>query len=63
MTFNVQRNIEQTSKFQIAYTGEVAYYKAFIATPTQRSDNGKATLAVNQLTNHRLQLNIDTVDN
>ena len=37
--------------------------KVFISTPTLRSDNGKATLTVNQLTNHLLQLNIDIVDN
>ena len=37
--------------------------KVFILTPTLRSDNGKATLTVNQLTNHLLQLNIDIVDN
>ena len=34
-----------------------------ISTPTLRSDNGNATLTVNQLTNHLLQLNIDIVDN
>ena len=49
---------QQTSKFQIAYTGDI-----FISTPALRSDNGKATLTVNQLTNHLLQLNIDIVDN
>ena len=38
-------------------------WKVFISTPTLRSDNGKATLTVNQLTNHLLQLNIDIVDN
>ena len=37
--------------------------KVFISTPTLRSDNEKATLAVNQLTNHLLQLNIDIVGN
>ena len=37
--------------------------KAYISTPTMRSDNGKATLTVNQLTNHLLQINIDIVDN
>ena len=37
--------------------------KVFISTPTLRSDNGKATLTVNQLTNHLLQLNIDIIDN
>ena len=37
--------------------------KAFISTPTLRSDNGKATLMVNKLTNHLLQLNIGIVDN
>ena len=37
--------------------------KVFILTPTLRLDNGKATLMVNQITNHLLQLNIDIVDN
>ena len=37
--------------------------KVFISTPTLRSGNGKATLTVNQLTNHLLQLNTDIVDN
>ena len=37
--------------------------KVFISTPRRRSDNGKTTLTVNQLTNHLLQLNIDIVDN
>ena len=37
--------------------------KVFIWTPTLRSDSGKATLTVNQLTNHLLQSNIDIVDN
>ena len=37
--------------------------KVFILTPTLRSDNGKAMLTVNHLTNHLLQLNIDIVDN
>ena len=37
--------------------------KVFISTPTLPSDNGKATLLVNQLTNHPLQLNIDIADN
>ena len=32
--------------------------KVIISRPTLRSDNGKATLMVNQLTNHLLQLNI-----
>ena len=36
--------------------------KVFISTPTLRSDNGKATLMVNQLTNHLLQLNIDIIE-
>ena len=35
----------------------------FILTPTLCSDNGKATLTANQLTNHLQQLNIDIVDN
>ena len=37
--------------------------KVFISTPALGSDNGKATLTVNQLTNHLIQLNIDIVDN
>ena len=37
--------------------------KVFISTPALRSDSGKATLTVNQLNNHLLQLDIDTVDN
>ena len=37
--------------------------KVFISAPTLRSDNGKATVTVNQLTNHLLQLNIDIADN
>ena len=37
--------------------------KVYILTPTLRLDNGKATLMVNQITNHLLQLNIDIVDN
>ena len=37
--------------------------KVFISTPALRSDNGKATLTANQLTNHLLQLNIDIVGN
>ena len=37
--------------------------KVFISTPTQHSDNGKATLTVNQLTKHLLQINIDIADN
>ena len=37
--------------------------KVFISTPTLRSDIGKATLTVNQLTNHLLQLSIDIIDN
>ena len=37
--------------------------KVFISAPTLRSDNGKATLTVNQLTNHLLQLSIDIADN
>ena len=36
--------------------------KVFISTPTLRSDNVKATLTVNQLTNDLLQLNIEIVD-
>ena len=35
----------------------------FISSPTLSSDNGKAMLTVNQLSNHLLQLNIDIVDN
>ena len=37
--------------------------KVYILTPTLRSNNGKATLTVNQLTNHLLQLNIDMFNN
>ena len=37
--------------------------KVYILTPRLRSDHGKATLTVNQLTNHLLQLRIDIVDN
>ena len=37
--------------------------KVFISTPMLRSDNGKTTLTVNQLTNDLLQLNIDIFDN
>ena len=37
--------------------------KVYILTPTLPSNNGKATLTVNQLTNHLLQLNIDMVNN
>ena len=37
--------------------------KVYILTPTLGSGEGKATLTVNQLTNHLLQLNIDIVDN
>ena len=37
--------------------------KVYILTPTLESGEGKATLTVNQLTNHLLQLNIDIVDN
>ena len=37
--------------------------KVFISTLTLRSDHEKATLTVNQLTNHLLQLNIGIVDN
>ena len=37
--------------------------KVFVSTPELRSDNRKATLNVNQLTNHQLQLNIDIADN
>ena len=36
--------------------------KVYILTPRLRSDNGKATLTVNQLTKHLLQLNINIVD-
>ena len=35
----------------------------FISSPALSSDNGKAMLTVNQLSNHLLQLNIDIVDN
>ena len=34
-----------------------------ISTPTLRTNNGKAALAVNKLTNHLLQLDIDIIDN
>ena len=37
--------------------------EVLISTPTLRSDNGKAMLTINQLTNHLLQLNIDIVEN
>ena len=37
--------------------------KVFISTLTLRSENEKATLTGNQLTNHLLQLNIGIVDN
>ena len=37
--------------------------KVYILTPTLGSGEGKATLTVNQLTNHLLQLNIDIIDN
>ena len=37
--------------------------KVFVSTLKLRSDNRKATLNVNQLANHQLQLNIDISDN
>ena len=37
--------------------------KVLISKPTLLLDNGKATLTVNDLTSHLLQLNIDIVDN
>ena len=37
--------------------------EVYILTPLLHSDNGKATLTVNQLTNHLLQLRIDIFDN
>ena len=37
--------------------------KVWLPTPTLRADHGKATLAVSQLVNHLLNLNIDAIDN
>ena len=50
-------------KFKSLIQEKLPDCKVFISTPTLRSGNGKATLTVNQLTNHLLQLNIDIVDN
>ena len=37
--------------------------KVYISTPKLHTENGKAMLTVNQLTNHLLQLNIAIVNN
>ena len=37
--------------------------KVYISTSTFRSDNGKATLTIKQLTNHLTELEIDLIDN
>ena len=37
--------------------------KVVISTPTLRTDDGKAALTVNQLTNHLRQLDRDIIDN
>ena len=36
--------------------------KEAVSTTTQRSDNGKSTFTANQLTNDRLQSNINIID-
>ena len=48
--------------FKMLIQEKVPNCKIYILTPTLRSNNGTATLTVNQLTNHLLQLNIDIVD-
>ena len=51
-------------KFKSLIQEKLPDCEVFISTPTLGSDNGKATLMVNQLTNHLLQLlNIDIVHN
>ena len=37
--------------------------RAFLSTPTLRTDDGKAQITVTQLTKHILQLKIDTINN
>ena len=44
-------------------TDNLSTCKAVIFTPILRTDDGKAALTVNQLTNHLLQLDIDIIDN
>ena len=44
-------------------TDKLPNCKVVISTPTLRTDDGKAALTVNQLTNHLLQLDIDIIDN
>ena len=50
-------------KFKSPIQVKLSDCKVFILAPTLRSDNGIATLTVNQLTNHLLQFKIDIVDN
>ena len=43
--------------------GKLPACNGYISAPILWSDNWKATLTVNQLTNHLLEPNIDLVDN
>ena len=55
--------LKKLLKFKSPIQVKLPDCKVFILTPTLHSNNGIATLTVNQLTNLLLQLNIDIVDN
>ena len=50
--FNILGNFRHTSETEVTFS-----------TPTTRSDNGKAALAVRNLCDHLLELKMDTLDN
>ena len=58
-----RERLNKLLNFKLLVQEKLPDCKVFIWTPTLRSDSGKATLTVNQLTNHLLQSNIDIVDN
>ena len=63
ISFDVTKNIRQSSKLKSFISDNLPKCKVVISTPTLWTDDGKAALTVNQLTNHLRQLDRDIIDN
>ena len=61
--FTLREILDQLLNFKKCVSEQVPDCMVIISTPTVRSDDGKAGLAVSQLTNHLRQLKTDFVDN
>ena len=61
--FNVQRDSGKFIEIKIVSQKNLRQWKVWLATPTLRTNNGKATLTVSPLVNHLLNINIDVIDN